>query len=588
MNNEHSELRGAIDRYMTDRGSLQRSLPPSASPKRDERLREFTKLWLDQLGNLEFGKLTQDGKVDYLLLKNQLAHELRQIDIRGKETAESASLVPFAGPILELDLSRRELQTMDWSKVAGRLTNLTKQIGEARRALEREPRGKDQAKRVVVNRALAATEGLRATLRGWFGFYDGYDPLFTWWVEEPYKSVDQAIDSYAGLLRQRYGAVAGGSGDDGGPGPGRRGRGGGGPRDETAAAAGRTDPSAARQSEIVGNPIGREALLSELQYEMIAYTPEELIEIARKELAWCEGQMKQAAREMGKGDDWKAALEHVKTLHVEPGKQPALIRDLALEAIEYMDRNNLVTVPQLCRDSWRMNMMTPERQLVNPFFTGGEVISVSFPTNSMPHESKLMSLRGNNIHFSRATVFHEVIPGHHLQGYMTSRYKTVPPPVQHGVLGRGLGPLLGALALGQGLRQIAREQGRHAFLAHAPLCADHVLAGLSSRKDDAQGVHRPPGRSHRPRTRQRNRRSAAIVHNVVRPAVPGGLPAGRAANPRSPSRAGGIRKNDRPQFPRRHSQGKRHSHRNGSCAALWIQAQARLEAGMEVLSRGSR
>jgi uncharacterized protein (DUF885 family) len=287
----------------------------------------------------------------------------------------------------------------------------------------------------VVNRALAATEGLRSTLRGWFGFYDGYDPLFTWWMEEPYKAVDQAIDAYAGLLRQRYGAVVSASGEDGGPGPLRRGR--GGPREETAAPAGRADPSAARQSEIVGNPIGREALLSELQYEMIAYTPEELIEIARKELAWCEGQMKQAARELGKGDDWKAALEHVKTLHVEPGKQPALIRDLALEAIEYMDRNNLVTVPQLCRDSWRMNMMTPERQLVNPFFTGGEIISVSFPTNSMPHESKLMSLRGNNIHFSRATVFHELIPGHHLQGYMTSRYKPYRRPFNTPFWGEG-------------------------------------------------------------------------------------------------------------------------------------------------------
>ncbi len=36
----------------------------------------------------------------------------------------------------------------------------------------------------------------------------------------------------------------------------------------------------------------------------------------------------------------------------------------------------------------------------------------------------MMSMRGNNIHFSRATVFHEVIPGHHLQGYMTARYKS--------------------------------------------------------------------------------------------------------------------------------------------------------------------
>jgi hypothetical protein len=134
--------------------------------------------------------------------------------------------------------------------------------------------------------------------------------------------------------------------------------------------------------------------------------------------------MKKASRDMGHGDDWRAALEHVKSMYVEPGKQPALIRDLALEAVEYLDAHDLITVPQLCRDSWRMAMMSPEQQLVNPFFTGGEVISVSFPTASMPHEAKLMSMRGNNIHFSRATVFHEVIPGHHLQQYMTSRYKT--------------------------------------------------------------------------------------------------------------------------------------------------------------------
>ena len=41
----------------------------------------------------------------------------------------------------------------------------------------------------------------------------------------------------------------------------------------------------------------------------------------------------------------------------------------------------------------------------------------------MTHEQKLMSLRGNNRHFSRATVLHELIPGHHLQGFMTDRYR---------------------------------------------------------------------------------------------------------------------------------------------------------------------
>jgi uncharacterized protein (DUF885 family) len=69
-------------------------------------------------------------------------------------------------------------------------------------------------------------------------------------------------------------------------------------------------------------------------------------------------------------------------------------------------------------------MMSPERQKVNPFFTGGEVISVAFPTDEMEHEDKLMSMRGNNRHFARATVHHELIPGHHLQFFMTSRFNS--------------------------------------------------------------------------------------------------------------------------------------------------------------------
>ena len=63
-------------------------------------------------------------------------------------------------------------------------------------------------------------------------------------------------------------------------------------------------------------------------------------------------------------------------------------------------------LPPLAAETWRMEMMSPQRQLVNPFFTGGETISVSFPTNTMTHEAKLQSMRGNNVHFARATVQH--------------------------------------------------------------------------------------------------------------------------------------------------------------------------------------
>jgi hypothetical protein len=131
-----------------------------------------------------------------------------------------------------------------------------------------------------------------------------------------------------------------------------------------------------------------------------------------------------ASREMGYGEDWHKALEHVKDMHVEPGQQPALIRKLALEGIDFVEAHDLVTVPPLAKETWRMEMMSPERQLINPFFTGGNVISVSYPTSTMTFEQRMMSMRGNNIPFARATVFHELVPGHHLQAFMTARYRS--------------------------------------------------------------------------------------------------------------------------------------------------------------------
>jgi hypothetical protein len=108
-------------------------------------------------------------------------------------------------------------------------------------------------------------------------------------------------------------------------------------------------------------------------------------------------------------------------LHAAPGEQTQVVKKLALEAIDYVEKHKLVTVPPLARETWRMEMMSPEQQRVNPFFLGGEEIRVSFPTDGMTHEQKMMSLRGNNVHFARATVFHELIPGHFLQEFTGSR-----------------------------------------------------------------------------------------------------------------------------------------------------------------------
>ena len=447
-----SEMRALIERYIVDRGALNRTYPSSISTARHDRLKQFYSEQLAGLSKLSFESMGLDGRVDYLLFKNHLEYELRQLEIQAGQLAEIEPLLPFYRSIIELDESRRRMQPINSPNLAGALGRLKNQIEETRKKVEAGLRSATRAeagaenigdsikvKKTVANRAVATINSLRSALRGWFGFYNGYDPIFTWWNDEPYKAVDQALMTYATFLSERViglraeGATAAipdarprGEGGRGAPEGGQR------PNPPRATGARPGD-----SSDIVGDPIGRDALMVELANEMIPYTPEELIAIAKKEMAWCENEMAKASRDLGYGDDWHKALEYVKTLYVEPGKQTELIRQLALEAIKFLDDHDLVTVPQLARETWRMEMMSPERQLVNPFFTGGETITVSYPTNTMSHEQKMMSMRGNNIHFSRATVFHELIPGHHLQGFMSARYKPYRSPFSTPFWGEG-------------------------------------------------------------------------------------------------------------------------------------------------------
>src|SRR5579864_29273 len=398
----HGDLRELIERFTTDRESLSKTYDAPISPVRQARFKQFYGDWLDTLQKVDFSALSEDGKIDYILLQNHITHALRQMDLRQKQVDEMSPLLPFAKAILALDDSRRTMQVPKPMEDAKTLTEMVKTITSVREATEaglpgntKGPSGSAadvhpiHAEKTVARRAAATVRQLRNTLMRWFDNYNGYDPLFTWWVDQPYKDADQALDAYGKFLTER---LVGIKADD--------------------------------KTTIIGDPVGRDALMVELADAMIPYTPEELIALAKNEIAWCTKEMLRASHDMGYGDDWHKALEHVKDMHVEPGQQPELIRKLALEGIEYVEKHDLVTVPPLAKETWRMNMMTPERQLVNPFFTGGEVISVSFPTDTMTFEQRMMSMRGNNIPFARATVFHELIPGHHLQGFMEERYRS--------------------------------------------------------------------------------------------------------------------------------------------------------------------
>lgn len=380
-----SELRELVERYVRDRDALLRFYSVPGSRQQLGRLQAYNAAWLAQLENIPFDPLGVEGRIDWHLLRLQLRQEIAVGERTVKRHAEMAPLVPFADDIARLQETRRLFTPVRGADAAAVLAKLTRDVDELRRTLE----AKDAKRpgKILALRAAQTLTDLKRTLQDWFDHFESYDPQFGWWTREPAKAALKALDGYAKFLREKV--VGYKEGED---------------------------------EPIVGDPLGRDELLQDLRREMIPYTPEQLIAIGEKEFAWCEAEWRRAARDLGLGDDWKAALERIKRDHVEPGAQPALIAEQAYEAIAFVTQRNLVTVPPHAIDTFRMTMMSPERQKVAPFFLGGEVIQVSFPTDTMGHEAKLDSLRANNRHFCRATVHHELIPGHHLQTWYTARY----------------------------------------------------------------------------------------------------------------------------------------------------------------------
>jgi uncharacterized protein (DUF885 family) len=382
-----SEMHHLLVQYEADKGSLSRFYFVKNSPERRERFKKLHTEYSQKLQQLSFENFSTSGKIDYILFDRDVQEELRQLAIEEKEYTQIASWITFADKIYAIEKSRRRGAVPQAEQIAADLTAVCKEITEAKKVIAAQT----SINGTLARRAESTVKGLQDALKSVFEFYNEYDPQFTWWVPEPYKKTDSLLASYASLFSTKRKTVS---------------------------------PQKDDGSGIAGNPIGRDELIRQLQYELIPYTPEEIIHIANKELAWCDQEMLKASREMGFGDKWREAMEKVKNTYVPVGKQPELILRLYTESIRFLKENDLITIPTVAEETWRMSMMSPERQLVNPFFLGGEEIIISYPTNTMQQQDKLMSMRGNNPHFSRATVHHELIAGHHLQFFMNDRYKT--------------------------------------------------------------------------------------------------------------------------------------------------------------------
>ena len=538
-----SEMRLVVTRYTADRAALNQNFagpggfnmgggrrgggagaagtasaptqgPVPVSPARLARLKRFDLDWQTALAKLPTAKLTPAAATDLKTLQASIETNLTQLEAEHLTLTQIAPAVPFSPKLVALVEARIRVDDVN-PEASARTAH------EVRTWINTTIAGPPEKMNAAsANRAAEATDAIRLAIAEWNSFYDGYDPLFSWWMRTPAKQINQALTDYAKFLREqvadasvavrplsvapipaasapkfasvpdlneilalpqdemrdivvRFNGAGGGRGGRGTPSPlsaGSATPAGSAPAPRNNAAwltalksldfdalsrnaqvdylyikwRAETDIARAGQSippgpafrpdasKITGKPRGREGLISDLGDNMIPYTPEQLIALANKEFAWCENEMKKAAREMGFGDDWKKAIEKTKQGAVPPGGQPRMIMDLLNEAVGYLRTNDLLTVPAVGAESLHMTMLSPEAQLTSPFFLGGDHILVSYPTDTMDYDTRMQSMRGNNPGFSHATAFHEMIPGHNLVGYLNQRYREYRPSLTSG------------------------------------------------------------------------------------------------------------------------------------------------------------
>ncbi|MEJ7700404.1 MAG: hypothetical protein WKF71_12265 [Pyrinomonadaceae bacterium] len=135
-NEPPSRLRGVIEKFSQDYGSLNRFYTAPTSANRLIRFKQFYSDHLAFLNKQNFNALNRDEQIDYLLFTNYLAHEGRELDRNSKQLEEISVLLPFAKTISDLEDARRKLESTDSAKTAGLLNDLNKQIVATQKNIE--------------------------------------------------------------------------------------------------------------------------------------------------------------------------------------------------------------------------------------------------------------------------------------------------------------------------------------------------------------------------------------------------------------------------------------------------------------------
>ena len=183
---EHDTMPQRIDRVREDLTDIEKFYNVKISQQQYTRLRNYCEEQLTLLRSLPFESYDQEERIDYLLLQNHLNRRTRQLDLDRAMDQKTEPLLPFAPLIISLYSDRQNIKQIVGDRVALAVNQIKKEVLET---MEKVKDGKFQMHKSIAFRAARTVDQLRSHLDEWFDFYNGYDPLFSWWVSEPYSKV---------------------------------------------------------------------------------------------------------------------------------------------------------------------------------------------------------------------------------------------------------------------------------------------------------------------------------------------------------------------------------------------------------------
>ena len=136
-----ADLGALLERYSSDLQSLRRFYDVSLSPTTERVMRQFYEAWRAAVQQIQFDSLPQEGRIDYLLFRNKLDHEIRQLDLNRKRSEEIADLIPFAPAIIELKEARQRVDPLDPSAAASTLEQISKQMDDLSKRINEPAKG---------------------------------------------------------------------------------------------------------------------------------------------------------------------------------------------------------------------------------------------------------------------------------------------------------------------------------------------------------------------------------------------------------------------------------------------------------------